>query len=171
MTPPQDRKARQPSRADNTHAQDADDDEDDDVDAEDLYRNPSNLSDLSLPLQGTRDSAWDYLYESKGGYLITRERSVSPISSSYAQTRASTFQFPTVAKHGKTSSLDLVARLSGDTDMLATEKGKDKEKGHKKKKSWSGVVNVIIGIGSELVSWLVDKDVNARKAGWSLSGG
>ncbi|KAH7062850.1 hypothetical protein BKA63DRAFT_526598 [Paraphoma chrysanthemicola] len=145
-TPPRDSKARQSSRADHSHAQDIDDDEDVDVDAEDLYRTPSSLSDMSLPLQGTRDSAWDYLYESKGGYLITRERSVSPISSSYAQTRASTFQFPNVSKHGKTSSLDLVARLSGNRDMVEREKGKEKEKGHKKKKSWSGVVNVSVNL-------------------------
>jgi hypothetical protein len=30
-------------------------------------------SDLSLPLQGTHDEAWDYLYEAKGGYLVRRE--------------------------------------------------------------------------------------------------
>ncbi|KAH7070936.1 hypothetical protein FB567DRAFT_538931 [Paraphoma chrysanthemicola] len=146
MTQPPDANARRPSHLDNTQARDADNDEDADVDAEALYRTPSSLSELDLPLQGTRDSAWDYLYESKGGYLVTRERSVSPISSSYVQTRASTFQFPNVAKHGKMSSLDLVSRLSGNTNMVEAEKGKDKYKGHKKKKSWSGVVNVSVNL-------------------------
>jgi hypothetical protein len=39
-----------------------------------LHLHPSS-SDFSLPLQGTHDSAWDYLYEAKGGYLVTREPS------------------------------------------------------------------------------------------------
>jgi hypothetical protein len=35
-----------------------------------LHRTSSSTSELSLPLQGARNSAWNYLYESKGGYLV-----------------------------------------------------------------------------------------------------
>tara|TARA_R110002003_G_scaffold193_18_gene15068 strand:- start:9366 stop:11285 length:1920 start_codon:yes stop_codon:yes gene_type:complete len=140
--PPHRSQSSQPCR--DPHDGDATDD------TEELDGTPSNLSEISLPLQGTRDSAWDYLYESKGGYLITRERSVSPISIPQHRTRSPTLEdgvvrrsvSPGLASHAKSSSLDLMARLSGDSGVEGGEAEKAKAKGHRKKKSWSVGVNV-----------------------------
>jgi hypothetical protein len=97
-----------------------------------------NASDISLPLQGTHDSAWDYLYESKGGYLITPDQCISPISMSSPVRTPPVYEDMIVVvprrQHRKTASLDLVSRLSGVEDEGA--------KRHRKKKSWSVGVNV-----------------------------
>ncbi|OAL03373.1 hypothetical protein IQ06DRAFT_215664 [Phaeosphaeriaceae sp. SRC1lsM3a] len=107
-----------------THRDSHDDecnDEDDDAEFDD--------DEEFLPLQGTstRDSAWDYLYEAKGGYLITRERTVETTSPSTRPRRG----------HAKSSSLDLVARLGGENVSVGEEQEGEKEKRRRKKKSWS----------------------------------
>jgi hypothetical protein len=96
-----------------------------------LRRTLSSASEISLPLQGTRDSAWDYLYESKGGYLVTRDHSVSPISR-----REPTYE-DSVVVTTSSPKLGLVARLSGDGLL-----GEEKETRQKKKKSWNVGVNL-----------------------------
>ena len=131
-----------------------------DDDERGMRRRSSNGSEISLPLQGTRDSAWAYLYESKGGYLITREHSVSPVSSStppqesqslYTQSlltqslhRVPTFEDTIVPRsmspeHKKSNSLDFMTRLSGDSLLESSEDVKEREKKHRKKKSWVNV--------------------------------
>ena len=110
---------------------------------------------MDLPLQGTRDSAWAYLYESKGGYLInqpTRATSVSPISSTspllprqslltQSLQRIPTYEDTIIrssSQHKKSSSLDFMTRLSGDSSESVREREREREKANRqrKKKSW-----------------------------------
>jgi hypothetical protein len=181
---PEDRKP-----ADETDPDDAD------VDLDDMDLD----SDWSLPLQGTRDSAWAYLYESKGGYLINPPplpHSISPISStspllphatrnrtptfedtvlsrgtsphlslshkrseslltqmrnrtptptfeprSESQTRNRTPTFDDTrspAGHKKSSSLDFMTRLSGDSLLESSEEVRERARNNKKK-SWGSL--------------------------------
>jgi hypothetical protein len=100
--------------------------------------------DVDLPLQGTRDSAWDYLYEAKGGYLVTQTTRTpsSSATSSPPQQCSTTFVDvvvpPKHSVHKKSSNLDFVARLSGESIYEATEK----DKRFMKKKSWINGVNL-----------------------------
>jgi hypothetical protein len=106
-------------------------------------------SDTDLPLQGTRDSAWTYLYESKGGYLITQ---TTRFPTSASPTFPPPNILPKAPAHKKSSSLDFVARLSGDSLLglgLGIGPGKegsfeetDKERKFRKKKSWINGVNL-----------------------------
>jgi hypothetical protein len=79
----------------------------------------------NLPLQGTRDSAWDYLYESKGGYLLAGQPSRRP---TYEDTVIMQSKKP--RQHKKAASLDFVSRLKGESMQ-------EMERKHRKK-SWSG---------------------------------
>jgi hypothetical protein len=99
----------------NSPPQHHDDDDDDDEDDE-----------QELPLQGTRDSAWDYLYEAKGGYLLAGQPSRRP---TYEDTVIMQSKKP--RQHKKSASLDLVSRLKG-------EGVQEMERRHRKKQSWSG---------------------------------
>lgn len=104
-----------------------------------------------LPLQGTstststRDSAWDYLYEAKGGYLITRERSLEPTAGQSIRARRG---------HAKSSSLDLVARLGGeninDGGGVVVQGESEKEKRRRKKKSWSMGMGAGLGVNMNM---------------------
>ncbi|EAT79039.2 hypothetical protein SNOG_13592 [Parastagonospora nodorum SN15] len=97
-----------------------------------------------LPLQGTctRDSeAWSYLYQAKGGYLITAPgRTITSSSTSEEKKASPTFR--DVVLHRKRSSVDFVARLSGES---ARGEEKDKAKRFGMKKSWIGGVGLGIG--------------------------
>jgi hypothetical protein len=160
-------------------------------------------SDWSLPLQGTRDSAWAYLYESKGGYLINppplpTSHSISPISSTSpllphaTRNRTSTFEDTVLSRgtsphlslshkrseslltqmrnrtptfedashirsvsqtrnrtptfddarspagHKKSSSLDFMTRLSGDSLLESSEEVRERARNNKKK-SWGSL--------------------------------
>jgi hypothetical protein len=104
-------------------------------------------SDVDLPLQGTRDSAWTYLYESKGGYLITQQTR-SPTTASPTSPPPNLTPFPKASLHKKSSSLDFVARLSGDS-LLGLGLGSgpleaetEKERKFRKKKSWINGANL-----------------------------
>jgi hypothetical protein len=104
-------------------------------------------SDVDLPLQGTRDSAWTYLYESKGGYLITQQTR-SPTTASPTSPPPNLTPFSKASLHKKSSSLDFVARLSGDS-LLGLGLGSgpleaetEKERKFRKKKSWINGANL-----------------------------
>ncbi|KAH7382527.1 hypothetical protein DE146DRAFT_623439 [Phaeosphaeria sp. MPI-PUGE-AT-0046c] len=116
---------------------------DDGGDNEDYEDDDADSDAGFLPLQGTstRDSAWDYLYEAKGGYLITQQRSVEAVDRSVRTRRG----------HAKSSSLDLVARLGGENVTIEEQAQEgEKERRRRKKKSWSmgaGLGKLAIGGG------------------------
>ncbi|KAF2824336.1 hypothetical protein CC86DRAFT_326949 [Ophiobolus disseminans] len=124
---------------------------------------------IQLPLQGTRDSAWAYLYEAKGGYLIQNSStstsspfhssshhptapspsssiSVFPHQSLLTQSlqRIPTYDdtFEASRQHKKASSLDFMTRLSGDGAREEREREKKA-----KKKSWMALEKVGKGMG------------------------
>jgi hypothetical protein len=99
------------------------DDEDDDEDEDD-----------ELPLQGTHESAWDYLYEAKGGYLLTRQTARRP---TYEDTVILASKKP--RQHKKSASLDFVSRLKGESVQ-------EMERRHRKKQSWSGSVGMNLNL-------------------------
>jgi hypothetical protein len=92
-----------------------------------LHRTLSGSSEISLPLQGTQDSAWDYLYESKGGYLVAHEHSEAP----RPRRREPTYEDSIIEPR------DLVTRLSGDNGV-----GEQGTTRHRKKKSWGASVGL-----------------------------
>ncbi|KAL5119434.1 hypothetical protein ACEQ8H_002703 [Pleosporales sp. CAS-2024a] len=107
---------------------------------------------FSLPLQGTRDSAWEYLYEAKGGYLMTSGRSRAPSArpsavrpprrlfvQTFGDRRSTGGKNKAVVHHKKSSSIDFVARLSGDGLFSSAAAG---EEGLRKKMNWVHGVNL-----------------------------
>ncbi|KAH8709988.1 hypothetical protein GQ44DRAFT_743007 [Phaeosphaeriaceae sp. PMI808] len=100
--------------------------------------NDNNDDGPHLPLQGTRDSAWEYLYESKGGYLGLER--VPTVEEVVVVARGVS---PEVAGEGlqaKRSVVDFVARLSGDSLLESSEEVREKKQ--KKKRSWNVGVNL-----------------------------
>jgi hypothetical protein len=90
-------------------------------------------SEIFLPLQGTHESAWDYLYEAKGGYLLTQ----SPTALTHRPTYEDRIILPSKKprQHKKSASLDFLSRLKG-------ENYEEMERRHRKKQSWSGSVGM-----------------------------
>lgn len=182
----------------------------------DVEREPE-VEDWSLPLQGTRDSAWAYLYESKGGYLVnppapSLPHSISPMSSTSpllpahsapqslltqslqrlpnyedtvvstrsnsptamvispklssstlpaltfghkksASTAVGSIISPASVKpsqtHKKSSSLDFMSRLSGDSLLESSEETRERERA-RKKKSW---VNLSVNMNAAIAKF------------------
>ncbi|KAH7359555.1 hypothetical protein BKA66DRAFT_427252 [Pyrenochaeta sp. MPI-SDFR-AT-0127] len=98
----------------------------------------TNSSIISLPLQGTRDSAWDYLYERKNAPREhSNQCSSPPEDKPLSKEKGSKL-------HAKSSSLDFVARLGGDGVVELSEEARERElaKKQRKKRSWSVNVNL-----------------------------
>lgn len=140
---PKPSQAPPPRNSQSSQSPDADIEDDDDNDDQDF---DEEGGDFGLPLQGTRDSAWDYLYEAKGGYLITHAtRSPTTSSPTYPPNvlprnlSSSPEKGGKFSLHKKSSSLDFVARLSGDGLFgLGSGEGEETEMERKfrKKTSW-----------------------------------
>jgi hypothetical protein len=95
-----------PQRFISSPIQQHDDDEDDDDDE----HGPNGFT---LPLQGTHDNAWDYLYEAKGGYLLDQSAAALARQPTYA--KQIVVPAKKVRQHKKSASLDFLARLKGES--------------------------------------------------------
>jgi hypothetical protein len=87
-----------------SHNQDDEDDDDDE-------HSPNTFT---LPLQGSRENAWDYLYEAKGGYLLDQSAAALARQPTYAD-EAVVVPAKKVRQHKKAASLDFLARLKGES--------------------------------------------------------